>query len=457
MSWFKKSLTATGSVLFRGSLPPRAEEFEEQFAKAGITVRPRPAPDDAHWRLRLEKPGWGKTDLVCPRQFARVPTAVVAFDPRLTDDDRQAATAAASGVTLTMQGGGRANVLADHKAFLRALWLVMGADGVVALDHRSSKFWTRDMLDDELAHDVDVDIEALFTLHAVYDDRAAGAGGGGSAGDDDESEKRAYWLHSHGLAELGFVDFDVLEPSADLIEASSDATRAVAYAIAEGEIAAGAGPFELSHPGGDVQGVDAATFDRTADPKYAALRDPDGHTDRRVVLCDPVGSGWLARLFGRTKPRPARWMSRPLGEQRVIHFPSSATQLMAERARATYEYFRALHAELAEFELPALVKLGYEVDGGDADDREHLWFEVHSLGDTTIDATLVNQPFRIARMQAGQRGEHPVERLTEWQIMTPLGAINPRESTAARAIRSDRESFKQLFALAKAGLLPGMG
>jgi hypothetical protein len=233
------------------------------------------------------------------------------------------------------------------------------------------------------------------------------------------------------------------------MNASGDPTRAVALAIVEGALVPGGKPFPLSHPGGEVEAVDAATFDRLADPRFVALRDAEGHTDRRVVLCDPSGGGILRRLFGR-RVRPARWMTEPVEGRRIVLFSNAATELMSDRARATYPRMRQIADELrgAGIDLPMLVKLGYRVDGagGDDRDREHMWFEVHDLGDREIDATLMNQPFDIAAMRQGDRGRHSVDLLTEWAIMTPFGPINPRNATALRMIRSDPDAVLRLIA-----------
>jgi uncharacterized protein YegJ (DUF2314 family) len=120
---------------------------------------------------------------------------------------------------------------------------------------------------------------------------------------------------------------------------------------------------------------------------------------------------------------------------------------MSDRARATYPRMRQIAAELSEagIDLPMIVKLGYRVDDGDEKDREHMWFEVHSLGDGKIDATLMNQPFNIARMKPGDRAQHPVDLLTEWAIMTPFGQINPRNTTALRMIRSDPQKVYHML------------
>ena len=59
-------------------------------------------------------------------------------------------------------------------------------------------------LDEELLHEgADLDAESLFVAHSIFDEEQRDADG----------EPRAYWLHTHGLAELGTLDFDILRPS----------------------------------------------------------------------------------------------------------------------------------------------------------------------------------------------------------------------------------------------------
>jgi hypothetical protein len=124
---------------------------------------------------------------------------------------------------------------------------------------------------------------------------------------------------------------------------------------------------------------------------------------------------------------------------------------MAQRAKGTYLQFRQLVGEFAEFEFPAIVKLGYRVDhpghegADDTDEREHLWFEVNELGDDRLDATLESAPFAIERLRKGQRGWHGTDLLTDWAILTPLGMITPRYTVPARHIRANREQFRQLM------------
>lgn len=434
MGWFNRRTAAAGSVLFRGSIPPRVEDFA-YLGKLGIRGGKGPARPELHWSLKLEHPHWGKAVVFCARDFPPLPAELIDWDARLTHAEKESAKLGECAVSVKTEGL-RENVLHDRKLLLRWLRTVMGDDGVVALDHTAQRMWSRGALDDELAHDADLDIDGLYTLHAV----TAHAGGE----DDDPSVQ---WLHTHGLAEIGFFDFDILRPAPALLERGLDSVRAMAFGIAEGKATLG-GTYDLCSDG-SVRLVDVPTFLAKADPECVSIRsDPGGdHVESRAVLCNPVGG--LGKLFGG-KPVPVKLLSElPEDADLLVNFSNDATELMAERARKTYPFFRALAEDLAEFEFNVIAKIGYVVDGGRPDEREHLWFQVHQFFDDAMDATLGCQPLGIARMREGDRGTHPVELLTDWAIISPIGMINPRDTSPARAIRERREEFRALMREAK--------
>jgi hypothetical protein len=200
----------------------------------------------------------------------------------------------------------------------------------------------------------------------------------------------------------------------------------------------------LMRPGGDVRLVDIRDFLKRAGNAANALRlgADEEHSRDRAVLCDPV-SGVFGRLFGRVMP--SRLLSHAAPDEMTVPFSTSASNLMAERAAGTYLQLRQLAGEFAEFEFPIIVKLGYRIDGGGANEREHLWFQVNELADVRIDATLESAPFSISRMKKGQRGWHLRELMTDWAILTPLGTITPRYTVPARQIRGSRDQFRDLM------------
>jgi hypothetical protein len=268
----------------------------------------------------------------------------------------------------------------------------------------------------------------------------------------DEEGERGVWLHSHGLGEIGFHDFDVLNPHEDINHQAHDVLRCLAFRSLEGDLKPGAkiGVFA----GGEMQCVGAEEFMAKASAKDRALReDPNGdHEQKRVVLCDAKG-GLLGGLFG-SKPHPAGILSAPYDERNLIQFSTEATELMSQRARSSFWFFTKLVEEFTnlknehpKFEVMPAVKIGYATDDANKEsDREHMWFHYHGMADGQIDATLLNQPFHIARLKEGDRGLHSLDLLTDWTLFNPAGPITPSNSRPLRFIRKNMDKLREALA-----------
>ena len=422
-SFLQRDLPAVGRVLYRGSIPPPLDRLAA--FRDGVTIKDAKAADGQLWAVEATHPRWGSADIVCDRQPTPQPEVIIDVSLGLTDAEKASAKLGEATIAVRVKSRQK-QVLKDRKSLLFWLRALMEPDGVIAIDGTSTLLWSRAMLDDELAHHADLDVEALFAMHAVYD-----------AADPE----RVTWLHTHGLEELGGFDMDVLEPSRIFVATCADPMRAAAFAALEGTIQPDTARFPLASPGGDVRFVPVARFHAEASERHQRLRELDeAHSGRRSVLCDPVG-GLLARW--RSKPVPSRFASAVSGERPMVSpFSPLATALMAERARNTLPVFHRLAAEFEELNLPRIVKLAYEVDNGEKGEREHLWFEVHRILDGRVDATLANEPFRIAAMKAGQRAEYDLDRLTDWAILSPEGQMSPRNFSAARRLRENYDTWK---------------
>ncbi len=53
----------------------------------------------------------------------------------------------------------------------------------------------------------------------------------------------------------------------------------------------------------------------------------------------------------------------------------------------------------------------------------------------------LNQPHGIARMNEGDRTEHPIELLTEWSVMMPGATITPQSLGRIRSIRRNKDKL----------------
>ena len=412
-----RSLPAVGRVLFSGTIPPPADSMSWP---AGLEVAALPPTDQFLWRVEVEHPQWGKAEIVAFRHGVPLDPLLLQVSQSLSASEKADAARGQGtlGVRVTTSRG---SVLRDRKHLLRWLLLLSTAGGLVAIDDMSWLPWSRAMLEDELLHDADLDVEALYTLQAVTPD------GGGAVS----------WLHTHGLEEVGAFDIDILEPSEMLIANISDPMRSLACAALEGSASPRDGRYAMAHPGGDVRLVPVSDFNRMASAEHRALRDElPAHSGRRVVLCEPVG-GLFARW--RQTPVPSRFLSRVDADRLVFPFSDSATVLTAERARLTVPVLRRISAEFAEFEFPALAKFGYETENGG---REHLWFQCHAIHDDHVEATLLNAPFDVPALKEGDRGSHPFDRLSDWQILSPAGPMTPRNISAARRVREQTDELR---------------
>lgn len=423
MGWFNKSIDCVGGVYFRGNTPPRPDEFSF-LKKLGMEVGLVKGSTNSKWEIRAKHPQWGEA-AIQPESDALAPT-MIQHDWSLLDSEKEEARAAGVGVRVRIKAT-RKNLLADRKNLLRYLQAIMGGDGVIAMDLLAYRLWSRESLDDELVHDADLDISQIYVAHAVQKDT------GGPV----------QWLHTHGLGEIGFFDFDILNPHKSALNAGGDIMRAIAYAITEENANQETRRLKLFSPGGAVAFCPVERFHRQGLPDEIALRDDDKyHRNNRAVICEP--SKGLLDLF-RKRPRANRFLSGPLPQNPLIAFTAEATNLMADRAKNTYPLFKRICEELSELDLPMIVKLGCRTDGGGPYDREHLWFQVHEARDSTIDATLANTPYNIAGMKEGDRGEHPVDLITDWTIMSPLGNINPRQQHVYRTLRDNKDSLKAMW------------
>jgi hypothetical protein len=411
---FRNESPGMGLVYFRNAAPPPAEAFG--FVRsAGVEIATLKPPENSLWALELKHAAHGSARVMVPRVTPPV-SEFLQFGNALTKAEAAEAVGAGAAVLVVVEASFK-HVLRDRKRLLRFLRVLMAEDAVLAVDLASGLPWSRARLDDELAHDADLDVEALYVFHAVSNEK-----------------DRVGWLHTHGLAELGGFDFDILRPNQLVVNRANDPLRALAFAMLEGMVKESTASYPLVLPNGPVRLVPASEFMRDASPKDRALRDmgPDAdnaHDTKRAVVCEPAGKG----LFKSGKPEPSRLLSGGFDDNAMLSFTNAATELMAERARGTMAVFQSLVEEFAELPVNPLIKLGFRCPSGG---NEHLWFLVHSVDADSADCTLVNEPYDVPELKVGQRARQSLERLTDWTITSPFGDMSPRSTQSARMLRA---------------------
>ena len=174
MAWWKRKTESAiaGSVLFRGKWPARHTDFAF-LERQGIHLAPSPRSEDGAWTAKLTHAEWGEATLTFDPDLPLLPRELIDWDPRLTTEEKALAMQGGSSIGVTMQPR-IGNVLRDRKELLRYLHAVMGDDGLCAVDHTAQSFWSRQALELELAHDADLDIDALYTTHLITQPRPRG-------------------------------------------------------------------------------------------------------------------------------------------------------------------------------------------------------------------------------------------------------------------------------------------
>jgi hypothetical protein len=183
----------------------------------------------------------------------------------------------------------------------------------------------------------------------------------------------------------------------------------------------------------------------------SAKRKSLGTNDDRDEFHDHPSGVLLAPKNGLSRFIPGRMKSPSifvpiLNDNPILYVSSMETERMSLLARDRIKTFSDLLGRFSEIDDWAfLVKLGYQVDHAESEDeREHLWFEVHSVTDNEVDATLLNEPYGLAAMHEGQRDSHSLDLLTDWSIFSPHGRFDPE--TAVHLLRIIDEGNEQLHA-----------
>ncbi len=244
---------------------------------------------------------------------------------------------------------------------------------------------------------------SLYTVHAVGNDGLA-------------------WIHTHGLRRCGSQELELVDvPAAELSRVDPLVHTIACQWIESGPPDEG----EVFEAGKGMSVVWQPWQKAVAD-----IRGPGDADDRDEYHSGPSGvvyasiKSWTGRKLGCPSQMPGLRCAHPMLFLSTMETNRQAL-LAAERLPRFFALRPRCEALFGE-ETRFLVKLGYPVDGeSDPDNREHLWFEVHGRVGDEVDATLLNAPYGVAHLQAGDRGLHALEKLSDWAILTPAGQFGP--------------------------------
>ena len=409
----KSDKPGLGVVYFAGAAPTAAAIAKRLRATGMQAVPSEKGRGKSDWAFGLCDEKHGSAIVLLEPEPPPV-WGFLQFARGLTEQEAAAAQTGTSAVLVVVPAEND-DVLRDRKRLLWFMRQVMSDDAVLAVDLASRMPWSRAALDDELSHDAALDVEALYVCHAVQC-----------------RPDRVGWLHTHGLAELGGFDIDILRPDPWLVRTANDPLRALAFAIVGGQIAADTESYALANPGGKVRLLPVAEVMSRASAADKALRamgpdTGDPHVADRAVVCEPrASSSALADV-----PAPSRLLTHP-PDGTTLAFGDEAAEMMAERARGTVGVLRALLDEFADYPVVPTAKLQFPfLDSGAS---ELIPCQIHSVHEDTIDCTLTGQPTGLP-IREGLRTTFSLNRLVDWTILSPEGDMTPRSLLGARRLR----------------------
>lgn len=324
----------------------------------------------------------------------------------LTPELKEAVEASTLGITVEITLG--EPVLEQYHQALRLIYSV-APDAIAVHDEQKVAWISVDWLRRAVESQAPPPPSSLYTIHVVTD-------GDGPV-----------WMHTHGLPRCGAIDLEVLDLDQDAHQAIGHLMRAAAALLIERGTPDEEDPFTV----GKDMDVVWRRWDRVAEmrPKdvLGGWEDREGHDGL-------VGSLFVQSKKRRFLRRQTHWSSVSefvglIDDNPIFYVSNMETRRMAMLASEHFPLFRRVHGRFREDEAwRFLVKLGYQVDGEEDDpdrESEHLWFDVHAIDGARVDATLLNQPYFIDRMDEGQRGWHAIDQLSDWSVMTDERSYGP--------------------------------
>lgn len=232
-------------------------------------------------------------------------------------------------------------------------------------------------------------------------------------------------VRTEGLRRLGLADVELHDAPSEHLDAAQAWVRAVAHR----GLVHGYPPEGATAAWG--RSLHAALVSaRYTLPGIHPDHDTDAQRGEHAHGTDLVLVRWVP-----DGPESGHWASAALAlddlsASPVFFVTDYDTDRMEAVARLRWRTFALLVDHLADD--PAwrfLAKFSYGGDG-DHPTREHLWFEVESADALGATGALVSPPYQDLGLEAGARGHHPVERLTDFRVVGPDGVVGPDDLDA---------------------------
>lgn len=336
------------------------------------------------------------------------------------------------------------DVLRSYRYQLKMVQILV-PDLLLGIDiSAAGRGFTREWLNFQLENDVQLNIESLYTIHAIYD--------------TENSPPTMYWFHTHGLLRCGIPEVELLLPhTINAYYGIPDLLRSfIGQSLNEGKVLfnepmlcgqtekqleyivalpyqEGIRQINKNTPIDQLKSLEEIDYSHDNMPENEFLGDrgdrDDQHDHPSCMLFRVNESSPVLQTFFRGFDDDAAIM---------FYRPNSETHEMAVKARLRWHYFAQMFAEYGqpvvktkkgllsglfgkkardeEDEHPWAFMVKCGIPYGDEDDLEHMWFIPETLDNDVFTGKLINQPFYVEEMEEG--GVYPLntEMLTDWNI-----------------------------------------
>ena len=413
--------------------PPEPDEVQPLLEAAGLRIQQMqhatPEPADRHWQLEARVLFRDRAEPMALTVWlgpAELPETLD-MNPTLTPLERQAAWQSVWSLgTAVPFGRPPAADLQRQAQILNTL----APEAVVVLDASARTERSPRWLREAAAAATPPEPTALYAIHVVPEGPRRTTDDWwhvvncicavGVLKEPPPDLKERIWLHTHGLQRCGLPEIEVLAVPREAVDAMGQLiATAATRSLGEG-IPSPAEPFTLPE-GLDVVWLPWEEAVRRAPRGVPGAREyrDDEHGAPSAVLFTPPG-----RVLRRYRS-PVGYAPRVDGSPVALHWTPTA-ECMVRHAWQSFDLFRAFQQSFgARGQWAFFVELGYDPGGPGGPRTEHLWFEVNTLAEDTVDATLLGSPESVEYLTAGQRNTHSLQRLAQWAISCPHGRFGP--------------------------------
>lgn len=243
------------------------------------------------------------------------------------------------------------------------------------------------------------------------------------------SDKRGeVWLHTHGLCRCGITELEILQSDHENYNNHYQLLSAFASFLMD--------KGRTFVPGKSSQYIGVLTNGQpivaTCVPWTAAIKEykklilggandrQNGHNSKTSpIFLYQSEEDEAAGKLSKVSEYNLAW-----GDNPMFFISNEETARMRTLARERFHFVR----EKAEDPgCRTIIKIGLLRDDNDGDlnELEHIWFELISFERDRFRAKLIQEPYAVAGMHAGDERSYTIDDVTDWIIYTPDFAVTP--------------------------------